>query len=672
MGRGQGVRLGNVAAGAFRFNRSEIDWWFAARASLGVAIALIAGLHFGTRLDALAAGIGAVALGPTSLRGVYRTRAATMLATAVGMSLGAYIAALAGSSTTAIVLVTAAGAYLYGIISSLGDAASAVGLNSMIAIVILGNISTPRAQIGEVALFVLGGGVIQTMLVVLSWPLGRHVTERRALAKAYRTLAAYARTIRSAAATISPHASLLAVRTALADPQPLGHADELLAMQTLADECERIRETLSLIAATDAKNVEGLPEATADLLDAIADALEAGGTPVDAGLWKRANERLPDDPVWQRLYGQLRAAWRSASIPAALHAGRTPIADPALVPHVVGWWRVLGENVSFSSPFGRHAIRLAIVLALAILLFRLTHLERGYWMALTALLVLRPDFTTTFARGVARIAGTVLGVILAWGVGHVIPHTAQADAAAGIVFAAFGFLVFSVNWALYSVTITVFVLFMLAMAGTPESSALVARIVATLLGGALALAAYRAWPSQEAPLTRAALANLLDLLRDYARMLLGVYAGDEPVRPEWFEAQQRVSWTLRTEIEASIERMLGESDMRGELTRDQALAIFASTRRLGLANLALTSEVLAEVPPPVPAVRPFAQALDRAMQAVVEALRSGTKARDLPDLRTAYTAFAHSLKTSDDRSTRLLLAQCDLYVDSVNTIAEAL
>lgn len=112
--------------------------------------------------------------------------------------------------------------------------------------------------------------------------------------------------------------------------------------------------------------------------------------------------------------------------------------------------------------------------------------------------------------------------------------------------------------------------------------------------------------------------------------------------------------------------------MRGELTRDQLLAIFASTRRLGLANLALTSEVLAGVSPPVPAVRRFAQTLDRAMQAVVEALRSGTKARDLPDLRTAYTAFAHSVKTSDDRSTRLLLAQCDLYVDSVNTIAEAL
>lgn len=67
----------------------------------------------------------------------------------------------------------------------------------------------------------------------------------------------------------------------------------------------------------------------------------------------------------------------------------------------------LKANVTLRSSAFRHAIRLSGTLTVAVLLYRFLHLPRGYWIPLTALIILKPDFFTTFSRGSARILGTL-------------------------------------------------------------------------------------------------------------------------------------------------------------------------------------------------------------------------------------------------------------------------
>ncbi|HTU82424.1 MAG TPA: FUSC family protein, partial [Candidatus Acidoferrales bacterium] len=434
------------------------------RSSIGVAVALVGGLRLGTPLYALAAGIGAMSTGYVSMRGVYRTRANAMLATAVAMALAAYVSASAGRSTIAIVAVVAAIAYAYGLLSCLGDAASAIGLNALISSVILGSIGTPVPEIAPVAGFVLAGGLVQTALLIVAWPVGRHGAERRALADAYRSLARYARGLHDGSQDSLPaHDPLLAVRAALSDPQPFGRRGELFAMQTLADEAARIRGTLTLIAAEPGDDAPELAAAAAQLLDAVAEALEEARAPRDDGAWQRAGAAPRDRALWQRLFGQIRAAWRGAALPAG--GGRTAVIDRSFVPHPERWWPVVRANAGLGSPFGRHALRLSIALAAAMLLYRLTHLERGYWVALTCVIVMRPDYTSTLTRGFARIGGTIVGALIASAIGLALHVTPRLDVGLAIACAALGYLTFPLNYALYSVTLTAYVVFILSMIG---------------------------------------------------------------------------------------------------------------------------------------------------------------------------------------------------------------
>ena len=59
----------------------------------------------------------------------------------------------------------------------------------------------------------------------------------------------------------------------------------------------------------------------------------------------------------------------------------------------------LRANLTIESETFRHALRVAATVAVACACYRLLHLPRGYWIPMTAVLVLRPEFTDTFARG---------------------------------------------------------------------------------------------------------------------------------------------------------------------------------------------------------------------------------------------------------------------------------
>ena len=50
--------------------------------------------------------------------------------------------------------------------------------------------------------------------------------------------------------------------------------------------------------------------------------------------------------------------------------------------------------------------------------------QRGYWVALTILVVLRPDFAGTFQRSLMRVIGTIVGLLLALLVGGLVGFNA--------------------------------------------------------------------------------------------------------------------------------------------------------------------------------------------------------------------------------------------------------
>jgi uncharacterized membrane protein YccC len=154
-------------------------------------------------------------------------------------------------------------------------------------------------------------------------------------------------------------------------------------------------------------------------------------------------------------------------------------------------------------------VRAAVTIAIAASLYRSLPQQNGYWIPVTALIVLRPDLHQTLTRGVARLAGTVTGAAVGTALVLLLPSlpslpplhglrselellaSSQWILAGGIVlFAGASYALFQVNYAYYAFFLTGYVVFLLSLAGVGAESLIVHRAVFTAVGGALPLATY--------------------------------------------------------------------------------------------------------------------------------------------------------------------------------------
>jgi hypothetical protein len=133
------------------------------------------------------------------------------------------------------------------------------------------------------------------------------------------------------------------------------------------------------------------------------------------------------------------------------------------------------------------SIRLAATIAIATEIYRRLHYPSGYWIPMTALLVLKPDLTDTVSRVIARMLGTMCGAIASsFLLAHV--HASSTVLALGtVVFAwlAYGFL--NVNYALFTTAVTSHIVFLLALNELPGHEVAVHRTICTAIGAAIAV-----------------------------------------------------------------------------------------------------------------------------------------------------------------------------------------
>ena len=152
-------------------------------------------------------------------------------------------------------------------------------------------------------------------------------------------------------------------------------------------------------------------------------------------------------------------------------------------------WRTLLDAVSSRSPSMRFALRVAVLLAAAVMTERMLALPNGYWVAMTTLLLLRRQLHDTWHRSASRICGTLAGagaVMLAARIGA----PTWAFAVAVPVTAFFCFAIQQFSYAIFSFCLTAYIVLLLAYGGLPEQLVAHNRIVGTMLGAGFALAGH--------------------------------------------------------------------------------------------------------------------------------------------------------------------------------------
>jgi uncharacterized membrane protein YccC len=135
-----------------------------------------------------------------------------------------------------------------------------------------------------------------------------------------------------------------------------------------------------------------------------------------------------------------------------------------------------------------YALRLAATVGVATEIYRRLHYPSGYWIPMTALLVLKPGLTDTVSRAIARVLGTMCGaIVISFCLAYVHP-TPVVLAAFTVLFAWLSYGLVNVNYALFSTAVTGYIVFLLSLDEVPGPTIAVHRTISTALGGGIALA----------------------------------------------------------------------------------------------------------------------------------------------------------------------------------------
>ena len=134
-----------------------------------------------------------------------------------------------------------------------------------------------------------------------------------------------------------------------------------------------------------------------------------------------------------------------------------------------------------------YALRAALTLGVAAALYRALSIPNGYWIPMTAAIVLRADMRQSITRGFARMTGTIVGTVLATIAASLLRPGPLALSILVLIFVWCAYALLWVNYAIFVVPLTAYVVSLLALAGLPEPFVIHHRLLNTLIGGLISL-----------------------------------------------------------------------------------------------------------------------------------------------------------------------------------------
>ena len=637
--------------------------------------------------------------------GPYRTRAATLLAVMLAGAVTVVLGTLGGLHPTVAVPLSFAVALACSLGRAYGNAGASVGLTALSTYVIAlayppaagqGVLETLVARAG----FVVVGGAWASLVALVLWPLRPYRPVRLAVAAAYRALADFSdevavstrrrdvgtRPPRVRAALEVAHAATATVRRGRAGES--GRGERLVVLSELVEQLFAQAFGLSDVADATAQEDAGA-EAEAALAEAVsafslamravADGIESEDTtvpvavtwrgdallahaaslPGEAGLHYRQAAALLDRMAQYSGVAAATVAGLNAGSPVPPLERPEEVEDPEAGPGPLAPLRAV---LSWDSVVLRFALRVGVIIAVAVALSAAFDLRRGYWVTLTAGMILQPYTGATSMRAVQRILGTVVGGILTAGLAALF-HDPWAIFALVFLFGSLSVALLPLNYAAFSVFLTpTFVLLAEASSGDWHLAGL--RILNTALGGTLAFVGSRVlWPSPEVERLPRYLSETILALCAYMALVVDRFQDRSELADRRLQEARRQVGLAIINAEESFQRALGEHRGPAEaLAPAMTLLTYARRFTASVAALALSRHSVDA--PAGDVIAPFAHSMDAALVDIAEALARGRVPAALaalpeppaaplsPLLRGRLTRLARQLKTLHDAAAR--------------------
>ncbi|MFJ7063861.1 FUSC family protein [Streptomyces sp. NPDC101115] len=626
--------LKETARSGLSVERRRLEPAVAGRGALGLALVVGVSLALFGPAVAASSAFGAFQAAIATFQRSYRPRPTLALASGASLAVSTFLGYLTGAHLVLFLLLLAVWTFVAGLAWAVGPTVGIIASSNVAIMLVTVTLPTSVATAAGHAAMIAVGGLVQAALIVLM-PVRRWGAQRDALADALAAEADYARRLRhDPTASFDPVPLMTARSAAAVTPrQARRRPAELHGARGLA---ERIRPVLASLAdpavgapaeGPQRDRVRELLGAAGEVLDACAHAIRHG-EPVELPPAAVAALRTPDTGAI------LSGAPRRAAIRLVALLGdvvetaepRTETAAGArsrptllrLLPVALGRMRA---ELRHDSPVLRHAVRVTAVATAGYLLGTALPLGHGYWAPMASVMVMRPDFSQTYARSVARFGGTLVGVALATGIVQTA-HPGTWLSAGLAVFCAFGmYLLMRTGYAASQVFVAAYVVFLLGMEGVGVTQTVRDRVLLTLLGGLLAMLSYAVYPAWETPRLRGRLADWLTADGRYAATVVAHYAEPAgPVCPDVREAllanrAARIAW------QDGVARATHEPVRHRGMSRAAAGEAEDALAQCGRVAMLLEAHLPERGAPPVPEAAVLAEALRRATERGAKAVR---------------------------------------------------
>ncbi|MFD4856996.1 FUSC family protein [Streptomyces atratus] len=662
--------LKETARSGLTIERRRLEPLIAIRGAAGLALVIGVGLALFGPVVAASSAFGAFQAAIATFQRSWRPRPVLALVSGASLAVSTFLGYLAGPRMPLFLALLVLWTFLAGLAWAAGPTGGLIASSNVAIMLVTVTLPTSVANSAVHALMILFGGVVQAALIVL-FPVRRWGAQRDALADALAAEADYARRLRHDPLAAFDPVPLMTARSAAAvtPRQARRRPPELRGSRGVA---ERIRPVLASLAdpamgvpseGPERDRVRELLAAAGSVLDSAARAIR-GGDPVKLSPSAVAALKTPDTGTLltgpsRRAAARLgallsdvietaegegtkeeRAEAEEAAETIRVTGDGTPAAPHRRRPTLLRLVPVVGSAVRAElrpgSPILRHAVRVCAVVAVGYLIGAALPFGHGYWAPMAAVMVMRPEFSQTYGRSVARFGGTIVGVSLATAIGQATDPGVTWYAMLSVLCALLMYLLMRTGYVVGQACVSAYVVFLLGMAGDNWSQTVHERVVLTLVGGLLAMISYAAYPAWETPRLRGRLGDWLVADGRYAAAVVDQYAepaerGQDDVRSALLDTREaRVAWqeALATAQHEPV-RNRGLSRAAAEDTQ-HALAQFGRVAMLLEAHLPCGSAT------PVPAAAHLAQALRRATEQGAKELRE----RRVPDWAEVREALA--------------------------------
>ncbi|MGW3488413.1 FUSC family protein [Streptomyces sp. NPDC001054] len=650
--------LAETSRSGLKVERKRLVPLVALRGAAGLALVVLLSLDlFGPGVAASSA-FGAFSAAVATFQRSWRPRPLLALASGFSLALSTFLGYVCVVHLWIFVPLLMLWAFAAGMAWAAGPTAGIIAASNVSIVMV--TVTLPGSVVSALghAAVIAAGGLVQAGLVWLV-PIRRWGAHRDALADALAAVADYARRLRQdPVADFDPEPLMEARKAAVLTPgQARRRPVELRGPRGVA---ERIRPVLASLAdpglgvpaeGPARERVRELLYAAGTVLDACARAVRRG-QPVRVPAATKAVLRTPDTE--ELLSGPpLRAARRLRALlddvrdtadPSGGTSSRVPDDARETAAHgmpavtrtrtraplsqqAAGIALLLRLQLRRNSPVFRHGVRISVVAGVGYLLGSLLPLGHPYWAPLTSVMVMRPDFSQTYARAAGRFTGTLLGVTLASLVVRLAHPGTELLAWLAVLCGGLMYLLMRTGYVVAQFCVSMYVVFLLGMAGTDLEQTTLERIGLTLVGGLLAMLAYALYPAWEAPRLRGRLATALLAHTAYAAAVFRAYANPSEDRSAQVRKDLLAARDSRSEWQEAVEKARDEPVRQRGLSRgaaddaDEALAQIARVAMLMEAHLPGRGS------PPVPPADRLAQALDAASTRAARDLRDRTAPR---------------------------------------------